>query len=132
MLPEIRPKCVRCGKVVDPRGADERLYCFCRCGWPLYLLRADGSLATSAGGPAVRVLPGDRDVRGCGARIFFQVNMNEKRQPFDLETGKAHHATCAAFTEWKRLQREAERAAKKAAASAPPLRNPNATLEEFL
>lgn len=112
MDPDVRPRCVRCGGVVDAHGvsANGSAYCDCVCKWPIV----------------------ESNWVGCGARIWFAVNPNEKVQPFNLEDGRAHHETCTAFIEWKRRQREAERAARKAAASAPPPRNANATLEEFL
>jgi len=85
-------RCVRCGGLVDPKGVDERRYCFCVCRWPVI------SEGTS------------REVRGCGVRIYFIVNANERTQPFTLETGRPHHGECPAFGEMKRRERgESER-----------------------
>lgn len=98
---EIRPKCVRCGGVVDPRGVSGNgtAYCDCLCRWP------DG---------------------GCHARIFFQVNMNEKVQPFTLETGRPHHPDCPPFLVAQRTRRSAARRQQPVPEPRPP------QLEDFL
>ena len=67
--PVIQERCIACGKTADPRGATEA-YCIHTCTWP------NG---------------------GCGERIFFRVNLNQKVQPFDLKDGKPHHASCKAY-----------------------------------
>jgi hypothetical protein len=80
--------CTKCGRLVDPRGATDE-YCECVCRWPIYT--KDG-----------------HEVRGCGAPIYFLINMNETPQPFDKGgTGGPHHATCPAYKEWKKLMRAA-------------------------
>ena len=63
-------KCVKCGNAVNAKGVDPNRWCVCVCEWP---------------------------DRGCGARIFFRLNMNQRVQPFDLDGGKPHHATCVAY-----------------------------------
>ncbi len=107
MQPDARPRCVKCNGIVDAKGVSSNGsdYCDCVCQWPL---------------------------GGCRARIFFQVNPNEKVQPFTLSTGRAHHGECPPFDEWKRQQRAAEREARRVAASTPPPKDPGVTLERFL
>lgn len=105
--PDPRARCVRCGGIVDERGAADG-YCRCVCRWPSYVLRADGRLAAPAGEPS-SPMPGDHDVRGCGARIYFVVNANERTQPFELVGGRPHHGFCRAFKELKAAERAAER-----------------------
>lgn len=73
---DVRESCVRCGGIVDPRGVSNNgtVYCDCVC-------RVPGRL------------PGE----GCGARIFFRVNANERQQPFNLDDGRPHHPVCPAY-----------------------------------
>ena len=98
---ESRPKCVRCGGLVDAHGVSGNGadYCDCLCRWP------NG---------------------GCGVRIFFQVNLNEKVQPFTLSTGRAHHGECPPFDAWKREQRLAAKRQQPVPEPKPP------KLEDFL
>jgi len=108
MISDGRPRCTKCDGVVDSKGVNganaAAIYCEHRCGWPVYSMRADGTLCE-------RDDPGRRRrITGCDAPIYFIVNARENLQPFDrIEGGGPHHATCPAYREWKALMRSASR-----------------------
>ena len=81
-------RCAKCNGIVDRHGISSALiaYCDCVCRWPK---------------------------GGCGARIYFLINLNQNVQPFTLSTGLPHHRECPPFAEWKAERRRIERAAKR-------------------
>lgn len=84
MTDDPRPRCARCNLIVDPMGTNDLAnptYCRCICHFP------EG---------------------GCLQPIYFIINANGNRQPFDYD-GVPHHATCAALTRWKALAKKQQR-----------------------